>query len=487
MRDMSAPHASRSLLWAALESGGLSVLSLAVLLIVARLIGPSELGAFAIALGAVQILTLIVEMLVHDAIIQRRELDKDHLSTAFWTTMLLGLALAVACWFGADTFANLFDNPKVGLFLAILGLGLPLSGIAIVPIARLRRGMRFKALALRSLYGRLAAALTAIALAALGYGIWALIAQHLMQLAIGTILVCHAGGWRPSFRYVPARLGELVSFGAFSLATRSLWVTSVRLFTLAVGTVLGVAAAGYLSIASRIVDTLFDLLAGAADNFALPFFSRRQDNLPSLVSAYSTATEFSTLLTQPLFGGLALCAAPLVLVLLGETWLPAVPLVQVLAVGAMLQFLVLFGQAALNALGRPALIFMVSLVSVAMVPAGFLIAPPATAFDAVVLWVSRIAVGGPLMFAVICQLLKLSPGALLQVIWRPLVATAVMALVLTLVERHFLHAQPAWIALAGLVGIGAAVYCTTFAVLGRATLQRLFLFIGAGVRGTKPV
>ena len=90
MAAETGEHPGRSLIWSLLESGGLSVLSLAVLLLVARYIGPAELGVFAIAIGIVQMLAQAVEMLLHDAIVQRRDLHEDHLHTAFWTCLGAG-------------------------------------------------------------------------------------------------------------------------------------------------------------------------------------------------------------------------------------------------------------------------------------------------------------------------------------------------------------------------------------------------------------
>src|SRR5262245_9719912 len=130
--------ASTSYIWALLESGGLSVLALVTLLILARLIGPTELGIAALALGIVQILTILVEMLLHDAIVQRRDLHDAHNDTAFWTSLGVGVALAAICALLAGPFARLMDEPSLQPILAVAGLSLILSGIGCVPIAILR-------------------------------------------------------------------------------------------------------------------------------------------------------------------------------------------------------------------------------------------------------------------------------------------------------------------------------------------------------------
>src|SRR5262245_37646639 len=93
--------AGSSFIWALVESGGLSALSLLTLLILARLVGPKELGVAALAFGVVQLLTVIVEGLLHDAVVQRPNLDKLYLDTAFWTSTVAGVLLCVVCIAGA--------------------------------------------------------------------------------------------------------------------------------------------------------------------------------------------------------------------------------------------------------------------------------------------------------------------------------------------------------------------------------------------------
>lgn len=475
-------HPSRSLFWSLLESGGLSLLSLAVLLVVARIAGPVELGAFAVALGIVQLLTLVVEMLVHDAIIQRHRLAEAHLHTAFWTCVSLAVTFSAVCWFGAAAIARVFHNDSVAPFLAITALSLLASAAGCVPMAVLRREMRFKPLALRSLSGRLGGAIVAIAMAAAGYGVWALVAQHLVQTFLNAALVWPATTWRPAVTFSPARLRELLSFGAYSVGTRIIWLSGGRILVLLVGNFLGVAAVGYLNIAQRVVDTLFDLLAGAAHNLALPILSRRQLDRPAFMRAYLQATEFTALVTQPMFGGLALCAPAIVAVLLGETWLAAAPVVQVLAIGAMLQFLLLFGPAAATAIGRPALVFVLSGLTLAAVTAALALARPDDVAQAAAIWVSRILFGGTLMHVLLSRLLGVSPMLLVKAIWLPVGATAAMAISLLLVQDHWLANASPLMTLLAIVPAGIVIYGALLAIAGRRSVARLLQFVWAARR-----
>jgi PST family polysaccharide transporter len=482
MAPPAKEHPSRSLVWALVESGGLSLLSLAVLLVVARWAGPGDLGAFAIALGIVQILTMIVEMLVHDAIVQRSRLTPDHLHTAFWTCLCLGALLSVGCWLAAPRIGEFFSSPQVGELLSIAGISLVFTGAGCVPIAVLRREMRFRPIAIRSLGGRLCGAIVAIVMAAMHFGVWSLVAQYMVQTFVCTLLVWPSSPWRPAFAFSPGKLRELMAFGSLSVGTRLIWTAGGKIFTLLLGNFLGVTAVGYLNIAQRLVDTLFDLLAGAAHNLALPIFSRRQEDRASLVRAYVQATEFCALATTPLYGGLALCAAPIIVVLLGESWLPAAPLVWVLAGGAMMQFLFLFGPTTLTALGRPGIVLVFSLWTLSFVLIVFFLVRPDNVVEAAAIWAARIFIGAPLLHFTICRILKTSPLVLVKAVWVPLAATLAMAATLLLVGTYVLATAPALLKLMTMIPLGALVYGTVVILAGRRSLFRLLDFGLAAVR-----
>jgi O-antigen/teichoic acid export membrane protein len=478
-----APHPARSLAWALLESGGLSVLSLVVLFIMARLLGPTDLGTAALALGFVQMLAIVPETLVHDALVQRPNLDDDHLDTAFWTCLAIGAAFAAGCWVSAPFLAHMFGSERLAPLLSAAAIGLFFTSTGSVPIAILRRNFHFRALALRSLYGRLFGAIAAIVLVYAGFGVWSLIAQYLIQTAVNALCVWRANPWRPGLGFSAARLRELLSFGALAVGTRVVWLSSTQLFMLLVGYFLGVTAVGYLNVAQRVVDTLHAMLAGAAYNLALPIFSRQQHDRPAMARAYHIGTEFAGLSMAPIFGGVAVCATPIIALFVGDAWLPAVPVVQALAVAAIFEFPFLFAEAAITALGRPGYIFAVSLLALGFVIAAFLLVRPTSVFIAAVLWGSRILITAPVVFSLLNRLIRRSMADLLKEIWAPLFGTGIMAAVLLILRSHnFMVLSPIETLLVE-IPLGAVVYGAVIALVKRDSLRRLIVFVINGIRG----
>ncbi|HYE51381.1 MAG TPA: lipopolysaccharide biosynthesis protein [Azospirillaceae bacterium] len=346
-------QAARSLGWVVLESGGVSLLSLVTVLVLARLIGPEEFGVAGLALSIVQILYVVAETLFHDAVVQRRDLRGEHIDSAIWCSILVGAVLAAACWFGAPYAEQLFHAPGLAPLLAWMGLSLVFGGATGVMTALLRRDLNFKRVAARSLAGRLLGAAAGLVLALQGFGVWALVAQ---QLAIS--FACAAALWisppyRPRLRIVPKALGELLRFALPAFTAAFLWQTNLRLFILLTGWLLGPAAVGYLSVALKVVDTARQLVSSALQQLSLPLFSRCQDDREALRRGFKAATELTALTTLPLFAGLFVLAEEVVPFVLGAKWMPAVPLIQVLCVISMAQLVRQFGNATLTAVGAP--------------------------------------------------------------------------------------------------------------------------------------
>ncbi|HWI11219.1 MAG TPA: oligosaccharide flippase family protein, partial [Burkholderiaceae bacterium] len=127
------------LAWSAVDSVGGVILAFAVTVLFARVLEPADFGRFALALGLVQLASVATEALLHDAVVQRQELEDAHAHTAVWTIAALGLALMLLMLLGAHRFADLAGDPSIAPLVGALALSIPLAGVSSVLTAQLRR------------------------------------------------------------------------------------------------------------------------------------------------------------------------------------------------------------------------------------------------------------------------------------------------------------------------------------------------------------
>ena len=345
----------RSVAWAALEAATHVGLSLVTLLIIARAIGPTALGAAATAIAAIQLITLLVEAPLGEALIQRSQVSDVHFDTALWSALALSLLLMGIVLVASLTLAPMEGYAEILALLGVASLGVPFSAIAGIQSAMLRRDLQFKQLAVRTLWARSIGAATGLGLALTGAGAWSIVIQHLVTTIIGCVALCLSSRQRLGMKVEWAALFQLLRVSGPWLASEVLSVSQPRIFVLIVGGLLGVREAGFLNIGFRLVETLREIIGHLSTNVSLPYFSRSQGDIVALGSHFVSATTALLVIAVPTFIGVAASAEVIVLTLVGPEWHPAVPLVQILALGSSLSMFANFCTSIFTAIGRPGL------------------------------------------------------------------------------------------------------------------------------------
>jgi O-antigen/teichoic acid export membrane protein len=479
---MPQQSALRSLGWSAVESAISVGMSLVTVIVIARFIGPAEFGVFSLALVTVQILTAIIAQLFNEAIVQRQDLGPDHMATAFWTSVVLGLGLAGVCVAMGGVLADHFEEPRLGAILAWMGLGVAMEGVNAALLARMRRDMQFRWIAVRTVVGRVVAASVGITMAFTGWGVWALVAQTLVGNAVSLACVLAVAPERPRLHWSAARLRELLGVAIPSLGATLLWIAGSRLFAIAIGVMLGRTALGHFSMAFRLIDVLQQLSLGVVNKVALPLLSRRQSDPAALRRGFVQATERTALIVVPLFGGLAVAAPVLVPAILGPAWEPTIGVLQILSISIVLVMLVQFQSAVFTAVGRaslnlwpPLITLMISLPLVLWWSGWGLEAASAASLV-------RHAVTIPLVLLLMRRTLYLGAMDQLKGTVAPLLAGAAMAAAVLLVDHALLAQWTAWPRLVGIVATGAVVYGATILVLVPGLALSMVRAFGAGLR-----
>ncbi|MGC3965750.1 MAG: lipopolysaccharide biosynthesis protein [Rhodocyclaceae bacterium] len=472
---------ARSLVWTTLESFGLCGVSLISLVVYARFLSPTELGVTAMALSIVQILNIPVEILFHDALVQRKEATRRHFDTAFCGYLVLGVVLGAVCWFGAGEMSSALGEPAMAPVLQWMGLSLPCMGVGSVLIAWQRRAMEFRPLAIRSLGGRLSGGLVGIGMALAGAGVWSIVAQQVLMVAFSSAALWVLASDRPRLRFHWTECKELLSFGVFTTTYQLIAGSIQRVFTLMLGAFLGSEVTGYFNLAFRSVNVLRDLFAGAVSQLSLPLFSRLQGDAVALRAAYASAVQFSCALMFPLFTGLAVCAPEVVTVAFGDRWLVAAPLFAAMALLTYQYFSRMFAMPLMNAAGRPSMpLIGISLQLIFVVAAMWLFGRESLWWAAVA-WAGRLLVSTPVdMF-----ILRRTTGLGLADQWRGVPRLLVCAVgmgAMVLGVQHMLAAWPATHRLPVMIAVGALAYPALLWLLDRDLMRRVARFMGEVVR-----
>ncbi len=343
----------KGIAWSAMEKWGGQALNLLVFLVLARLLPPEAFGLVALASVFTAFVQIFLDQGMAEAIVQRADLEQEHLDTAFWINILTGSLLTLSGMLISGLVAELLGEPQLRPIVAWLSLGFILTSLRSTQQAILQRRLDFRSLAVRTLVARLSGGVAGVGAAFLGFGVWSLVAQHLVNGLVGAVVLWQVSDWRPGFRFSKKHFQELFVFGFNIVGLKTLSVLNTRFGDFLIGYFLGATALGYYAVAQRLRQTMLDLLTGITSNIAFPAFSRLQQWPKRLRRAFYQATQLTSLFSFPTFLGMVVLAPELVPVLFGAKWTPAIPVMQILALGGLQASVFRFNSNLLQAIGKP--------------------------------------------------------------------------------------------------------------------------------------
>lgn len=328
-----------------------------VVLLLARLLTPSDFGLIAMLLVFTSVGALLVDSGFSTSLIQRQRTTADDETTVFWFTCGMSVLLFLALWFTAPVIAEFYQQGLLLPLTRLVAWILPLSALSAVPDAILTQQLRFKARAKAEAIGVLGSAVVAVSLAWGGYGVWSLAWQIVTAATLRAILLWIYSGWRPNGRLSPTSFRSLFRFGSYMFLANLLNMASLRLQSLLIGKLFAADALGYYTLAQNVQQTPAFFMNGILNRVGLPIFSGVADQAEKLLVALRFSLRIALFLFVPCIVGIAVIAKPLIIALYGIRWAPAAPLLTVLSLSAILWPLHVLNLAAIGARGRSDLIF----------------------------------------------------------------------------------------------------------------------------------
>ncbi len=367
-------QAIKGVVWSAIQRGGSQSVSFIIFFWLARLLTPVEFGLVALANVFLAFMQIFLGEGFAKAIIQRKEVEPAHLDTVFWLNLFISLVLFGLTLVAAEQIAVVFQEPDLAPILRGFSVLFVITSFSTVQRAVLKREFNFKAIAMRSLWGTSLSGVVGIAMAITGFGVWSLVCQQIIYELIAAMTLWHFSDWRPGFTFSVRHLRDLWNFGITTLGFNALTFFHTRADDLLIGYFLGAAALGLYSLAYRVFTMLSMLLIKTINQVALPIFSRLQDDIEKLTDSFHLMTKLTSLISFPVFTGVALLAHELILLLFGEAWLPAVPVLQLFAIVGTMRAVTFFKSSIFMALNKPAWRLYFGLCDTALNLVGFIIA-----------------------------------------------------------------------------------------------------------------
>jgi O-antigen/teichoic acid export membrane protein len=449
----------RGLAWKGASQILLQGSRLVVAVILARLLSPDEYGLAAMALVLASLVIVFSDVALGAAIVQRPQLSEEDKSTAFWTSVGVGVLCTVGGIALSGVLAGIYGTQSVQPLFAVLSLSFVITSLAATHEALLVREMDFRRLELRMMVATAVGAAVGITLALKGYGAWAIIGQQLAISGVSTVLLWSFASWHPRFTFSRASLRSLGGFSGNVFAHRLLYYLHRNMDNLLIGRFLGPAALGLYGFAYNVMLVPFSRIAGPLTEVLFPAFSRIADDRARLVSMWVRAVRVVASFSVPALLGLVIVAPDFVSVVLGDRWTGATVLIQVLAWVGLLQSLQTLNPNILQAIDRTDVLLRFTVVFFVFHLTAFAIGLQWGVVGVAVAYLISSSIVEPLLGWVTTRALGVSPFVLVRGLSGVFQASAVM-FVAVYATRHLLliAGVGAPLRLAASVAVGIAVY-----------------------------
>ncbi len=440
--------------------------------ILSRCLSPHDFGLAALVLTVVSVASVAVGAPFEEALAQRKVLRLVHLRASLTGCWLFGLAWVVAAIPVGLALAWAYHEPQIAPMLPICMLSIFFSGHSDVLTGLVRRQRRFTDLAKATLIGNAVGIGASVAIALLGGGVWALIAQRLLVVIFRALSLQS----RIEIVILPSRdvshLRDLARYGGLAFIDRMMDNLTFLAFNYLVGGFYGINTLGYVNMAMRLVEPIRGAIGSTGHNLAFSFFARLQHDTDRLRDRARSVISNASLAIAPVFVGLAAVTPVLLPLVSGPGWDEAIEIGVCLAIGSAIAIPARLIFTALSAKARPEYSVIGNIAGFAGTLAVLIFA---SKLGPLSVGLSRIA--GDLLQAVIA--IGVSPS-LLGWSRRGRFLTLAPAWILAAAMGVFVfglhHALPNFgqvLKLAVSIGLGVAIYALFLAVFARSQFSGL--------------
>jgi teichuronic acid exporter len=310
--------AVRGVMWSFLDQAGTMGIGFIIGIILARLLSPSEYGL----LGMIAVFTAIAQTVADSgfgsALIRKPDLKEEDLYTTFWFNLCVSVLMYVILFFCAPYIAEFYNQPKLSAITRVISISLLLNAFLIIPNIHFTRDINFKVTTRVSYACSITSGIVGIAMAFCGCGVWSLVVQSLIAIALKVVLYAYYCHWKPLPVFSRKSFHYLWGFGNKLLASSMLNTVYNNIYQIVIGKFYSAADLGQYTRAASYNGIFSQTLTSVVQRVSFPALSSIQNDKERLREGYRRIIK-STMLVS--FAGcltLAAMAKPLIVLMIGN-------------------------------------------------------------------------------------------------------------------------------------------------------------------------
>ncbi|WKS94940.1 lipopolysaccharide biosynthesis protein [Riemerella columbina] len=297
----------------------------------ARLLDPSVYGLIGMIAIFISIGGSLVDTGSSVSLIRSPRITSLDSSSVFVGSIIISVILYGIFYVLAPFIADFYGYQILTEIIRVYCLIFIILGFRSVQYAMLIRSLEFRKNTLISIPAVLVSISVGVSLAHYGFGVWSLVWLYLSQQIVLTILYWGTSRERIRFKFSKKVFLKHFNFGYKLTLSGIMHTAFTNLNNIFIGKFYPLAQSGYYERAYSLNNYTSNLFVMMVTRVMLPVLSKIQGDKNKMVNIFAYLTRYSFFVMSFLMIIIIVFSKEILLVLLGEKWLPAVPFLQILS------------------------------------------------------------------------------------------------------------------------------------------------------------
>lgn len=313
------------------------VISLIVTAVLSRLLPPEDFGVIAVASVFIVFFSILSDMGISSAIIQKRNLSPTDLKNIYSFSVYLGVLLGFIFFISSWAISIFYSDNQLILICQLLSINVLFATLNIVPNGCLLRDQEFKFLGLRSIFVQIIFGIISIICAYSGLGVYSLLINPIGSSIL--VFILSYIKYPIGFTFLPSfnSIRKIASYSSYTFGFSIINYFTRNLDKLLIGKYLGLSSLGFYEKSYRLMLLPVQNLTQVITPVLHPVLSTLQDDTTSQIDKYFKLVEILAIIGFPISAFLYFSASDLILIIFGNQWIPSIPIFQILGLTVGLQ------------------------------------------------------------------------------------------------------------------------------------------------------
>ena len=323
-----------AIIWSGISQFGISGITLLSTIILARMLTPDDFAIIGIVTIFIAFSQMMVDSEMGGALLRKKTVDRTDYSTLFYYNLVVSFALYAVLYLCAPLIADFYNLTSLTEIVRVISLTIIIHAFRVVQKIMLFRDLKFKVYAVINVISGLVSLGLAIWLAYLDYGYWALVWQQIAFAVANVILMEGYNRFIPAWTFSKASFKYQFSFGISLLGSDTVRTIANNISTNIIAKLASLEFTGYYTQTSRITGFCQSSIGSLMDQSVFPMLSK-YESVEEIRSTYHRILRLLCIGLIAVTVGFILFARPIILIVLGEKWLPAIWVFQILSLAIL--------------------------------------------------------------------------------------------------------------------------------------------------------